>query len=132
MVQIGHVPFERDFVLRARRTLLIRPVDRNDVEALLLATPVGPNANPRKEGGKLVELFPLPMIGRMVVALGALNLNAQENPRDFGGGVVGIGRLGHDQRRGAVLAHVAGRRDDRFGDLVPVLVPIQGIGHPDD
>ena len=42
-------------------------------------------------GGEFVELLALPDVARMVVALGTLNLNAQEDPRrlgsDFGGGV---------------------------------------------
>ena len=50
---------------------------------------------------------------------------------DFGRRVVRIGRLGHDERRVAVLAHVASRGDDCLGDLVPMLIGIQGIGHPD-
>ena len=70
-----------------------------------------------------MELFPLPMISRMVVTFGTLNLNAEEDAGDFGGGIVGIGRLGHDQTPWTILADVAGRRDDQFGDLVPVRSP---------
>ena len=65
------------------------------------------------------------------MTLGALNLNAQKDARDFGRRVVGIGRLGQDQGRGAIFADVAGRGNDGLGDLVPMLAGIQCVGHPD-
>ena len=72
-----------------------------------------------KERRQLVELLALPAIGLMIVAVGALNLHAQENPRDFGRDVGRVAVLGHDQPGGAVLAHVAGGGDERAGDLDP-------------
>src|SRR5262249_59318694 len=40
-------------------------------------------AGSREESGQLVELISFPDVAGMIVALGALNLNAQEDPRDF-------------------------------------------------
>src|SRR5262249_43380591 len=51
----------------------------------------GALTNARKVGGELVEVFSLPYIARMIVALGTLDLDAQEDPgslgRQFGLGI---------------------------------------------
>ena len=117
MVQVGHEVLERGLFRLAGHAIHVGLVERHDREAPLVAPPgLRPDADPRKERRQLMELLPLPMIGRMVVALGTLDLNTQQNPRHLGRGVRRIGRLGHDIAVAAVVPHVAGGRDGLSGN----------------
>ena len=68
----------------------------------------------------------------MVVALAALNLNAEKDPRHLGGGFFGAAVLGHVNRRGAVFPDVARGGDELGGDLVPRFVLVELFGQVDD
>ena len=66
----------------------------------------------------------------MVVTLGALDLNAHENPRDLTGHLDGPGLVGQRERHGAVLVVAAGGRDHARDDRVPGRVRLQLLGEP--
>ena len=66
----------------------------------------------------------------MVVALGALDLHAHEDPRDLAGHLHGLGLIGQGEADGPVLVVPAGRRDHFRGDLVPRLVGLELLGQP--
>ena len=84
--QIGHV------VLRLRTPLAVgirpapfaRPIFRHDFERPPRRHIHRLHGDPWKERGQLVELLALPAVGLVVVALGALQLDAEENARHFG------------------------------------------------
>src|SRR5262249_55663789 len=86
------------------------------------------HADPREECRQLMELRALPAIGWMIVAIGTLDLDAQEDSRDFGRDFRRLAELGSDESGGAVLANVAGRRDEGRGELVPRCVLIELLG----
>ena len=65
-------------------------------------------ANAREEGGQFAELLAFPLVAGMIVALGALDLNTQENARDFGDCFFGFRLLGQNQTIAAIFGHVAG------------------------
>src|SRR5205807_10127791 len=86
---------------------------------------------------QLVELHALPLVARVVVALGALDLNAEEDPRRLGGPFVGgVGAGVADQEKElAVLVRLVRTelpvgRDHGAGDLVPPGIVLQLAGHP--
>ena len=74
-----------------------------------------------------MELLALPAVVGMVVALGALNLNAEKDPRHLGGGLFGAAILGHDDRGMAILAHIAAGGDKVAGNLVPAGILVELI-----
>ena len=137
MVQVGHVMFQ---VPPARFVVLVFPaaIDRGNDERSLLAVILGTHRDARKEGGQLVKLLAPPAVGRVMMALGTLNLDAQEDARDLGCRVFRIGHLRHEDRRGPVLAHVAGRGDELLSNLVPMQIGVERVGQklhqgwPDD
>ncbi len=78
----------------------------------------GPDA--LEEGVDPPEVGLLPVVGRVVMALGALDLLAQEQPRGPRGQRHGLGlHVGQDEVHGPVLFVRAGRRDQVMDDLVP-------------
>src|SRR5207247_9292956 len=90
-------------------------------------------------GGELMELRPFPRIERMIVALGALNLDAQEDARSlrgaFGGGVGATARQQEERRpvrrlRRTDVLHLAARRQHRPRDLRPALVLLDLLDDP--
>ena len=83
-----------------------------------------------EEGRELVELLALPAVGLVVVALGALDLDAEEDPRDLAGQLHGLGLVGQREADRAVLVDPAGGRDHRRGDLVPRPVLLELLGEP--
>jgi hypothetical protein len=86
-----------------------------------------PHADAREERGELVEVFTLPAIVGMIVALGALDLHAEEDAGDLGGRLLGAAFLGHDDCGRAVLADIARGGDELLGDVVPGDVLVQAI-----
>ena len=93
-----------------------------------IARAILPHGDARKESCQFVKLLPLPAVCRMVVALSALDLDAEKDPRDFGRDVLGPSSLSHDQCRAAILADVACRRDEVSRDLAPGFVLIEFLG----
>ena len=83
--------------------------------------------NARKERGELVKLFTLPAVRRVIVALRTLNLNAQKDARYLGRRIVGVRHLGHENRGGALFAHVAAGRNESLRDSVPVRMVVQRV-----
>ena len=83
-----------------------------------------------EERRELVELLALPGVGLVVVALGALDLHAEEDPRDLAGQLDGLGLVGQGEADRAVLVDPAGGRDHRRGDLVPGPVLLELLGQP--
>ena len=64
------------------------------------------HGNSREEGRQMMELLALPAVGRMIMALGTLNLNAEKDAGYFRGDVFRHAALSHDQPRVTVLPHV--------------------------
>ncbi len=56
-----------------------------------------PYAHPGEERRQCVELLSLPLVRRMVVTVGALNLDAEENSRAFGRQFIGLATVREDQ-----------------------------------
>ena len=83
-----------------------------------------------EEGRQLVELLALPAIGLVVVALGALDLHAEEDPRDLAGHLHGLGLVRQREADRAVLVDAAGGGDHRRGDLVPGCVLLELLSQP--
>ena len=79
----------------------------------------------REERGELMELLARPAVGRMVVALGALNLHAKENAAHFADDLFGLALLSDDQAAGAVFVGAATGGDEFGGDLAPGLVVVK-------
>ena len=71
----------------------------------------------------------LPMRERMVVALGTLNLHAQEQLADAVGHLVHAA-IRHEVSGGPVLVEVAGGRHELEGHRVPVHVGVEFLGQP--
>src|SRR5207253_3061621 len=61
----------------------------DQLDPLFAGSAQRPFLEPRKITRQLMKLHPLPLIAGMIVALGALNLNAQEDARGLGGLLVG-------------------------------------------
>jgi hypothetical protein len=66
----------------------------------------------------------------MVVTVGALNLDAQENSRAFGRQFIGLAALREDQSGFAMIGDGSRCGDQRRHDLVPAIVLVDLIGHP--
>ena len=66
----------------------------------------------------------------MVVALGALDLHAHEDPRDLAGHLDGLGLVRQRECDGAVLVVAAGGRDHPRDDLIPRRVGLELLGQP--
>ena len=117
-------------VVRPLEAPPLGPVVRLD----LVATPRRglhlPEGNAWEERGQLVELLALPAVPRVVVALGALDLDAEENPRHLGGGLLGAAVLGEDDRPGAMLADIPLGGDELARDLVPAGARVELLGQP--
>ena len=84
-----------------------------------------------------MELLPLPDVAGVVVALGALDLDAHEDARRFGGPLLGAGLAVLREQEvqvaaGAVVGELdlAAGRQQRFGDVAPALVLLDAVGHP--
>ena len=77
-----------------------------------------------------MELLALPAIGLVVMALGALDLHAEEDPRDLTGHLHGLGLVCQGEADRAVLVDAAGGRDERRGDLVPGHVLLELFSQP--
>ena len=82
----------------------------------------------RKKRCKLMELMTLPAVGKMIVALGTLDLNAHKDPRHFGGDVGGFTHLCHDDGRLAMFGGRPRCRDHFAGDVAPRLTCVKLIG----
>jgi len=80
---------------------------------------------------QLVKLLALPGIVGMIVALGALKLDAQEDAGGLGGGFFRLAFVGHGQDRAAVGACLAGGGDNGAGDLVPAAPGVELFGEID-
>ena len=88
------------------------------------------NPGPAEERGQLVELLPFPRLGLGIMALGALNLHAEEDATRGGGD---LGRVAEHPRkvvdRGALVVD-AGRRDQSCDNFVPTAIPPKLVGPP--
>ncbi len=102
----------------------------SDHECGRLGFPLALDLDAREEGGQLVKLLPLPFVVRVIVAIRALDLDSQKDPRCLGGNFVSLAGVREHQRRFAVLGDFAGRRQQGGGDLVPSLVFADLLGHP--
>ena len=80
------------------------------------------NSDPWKEGSQLVKLFALPTIVRVVVTLGALNLNTKKDARHLGRRFLGTSILSHNDRRVAVFFDVAAGCNEVRSDLIPAKI----------
>ena len=98
---------------------LRRDVVRHHLEPIDARGRLAIDRDPRKESREVVELLPLPAVGEVVVALGALDLDAEEHPRHLRGDVGRLPHLRHDDRRLAMFGRHARGRDHRAGDAVP-------------
>src|SRR5690606_11136497 len=85
-------------------------------------------ANSRKEGGQLVKLFALPAIVRMVVTLGALNLNAEKDASYFRGRLLGAAIMRHVNVGRTILTYVPATGNELFGHLIPGGYVVQFLG----
>ena len=66
----------------------------------------------------------------MVMALGTLQLDAQEDSRGLGSQLVGLSHLGHHQAGLAVVIDVAGRCQEIDRDLIPATVLLELVPDP--
>ena len=117
-----------DFEIGRSPAAKIRPVVRHHFETAFDGRLNRPHGDPRKERRELVELLALPTVGLVIVALGTLNLDAEEDPRHLGRRFFGAALLGQLDRRCAVFADVARRCDELRRDLVPRLVLVELFG----
>ena len=83
-----------------------------------------------EERRELVKLPPLPGVGLVVVALGALDLHAHEDPRHLAGHLHRLSLVGQREGDGPVLVVAAGGRDHPRDDLVPGCVGLELLGQP--
>ncbi len=88
----------------------------------------GPHGDSGKERRQFVELFASPAIERMIVALGALNLNPEKYTRNLRHGFFGLPHLRHDEGRTPVFANVPLGRNEVAGYFVPPTVLADGFG----
>ena len=77
-----------------------------------------------------MKLAPFPGVGLVVVALGALDLDAHEDPRDLAGHLDGPGLVRQRERDGPVLVVAAGGGDHAGDDRIPGRVGLQPLGDP--
>src|SRR4051794_15325198 len=108
-----------------RWATIIGPIIGHDFETAARRRLKRPHGNPRKGCGQLVELLALPAVVGMIVALAALNLDAEEDAGNFGGGFFGATVLSQLNGGCAVFANVAGGRDELGSDFVPGLVLVE-------
>ena len=87
--EVGHEVFDGADPVAADAPPPTGIIDRHDGKATGAAAADLANRDAGKEGRQLVELFALPAVGRMIVALGALDLDAEEHARDLGRRVFG-------------------------------------------
>ncbi len=71
-----------------------------------------------------------PGVGLVVVALGALDLHAHEDPRYLAGHFHGLSLVGQRERDGPVLVVLAGGRDHSRDDFVPRFIGLKLLGEP--
>ena len=71
-----------------------------------------------------------PGVGLVVVALGALDLHAHEDPRYLAGHFHGLSLIGQGEGDGPVLVVLAAGRDHSRDDLVPRFIGLELFGEP--
>ena len=89
-----------------------------------------PAPHARKERREFVKLPLLPGVGLVVVALGALDLDSHEDPRNLAGHLDGLGLICQGKRDGAVFVVTPCRRHHSRDNLIPGRVGLQSLRQP--
>ena len=126
IVEIGHEVFSLGttiVVLFLR--LLSEAVGAEHFEAAHRHATYGADSYAGKERCQLVKLLALPAVGGVIVTLGTLDLDAEEDSRNFGCCFFGPPVLCHDDRGISLLQDVATGVDKSSCDLVPSLALVE-------